>query len=120
MIRESWSHTLEQELARQRDAMRQLGFTDDYREGVHAFLEKPATEVHRPMIISLEHRFIFAAIGTGTHAVRRALREHMGAQDMEQVGLFVQRKLPIPELAQIRHGHLTLQQIRRHLSAEDF
>jgi hypothetical protein len=73
------------------------------------------------MIISLEHRFIFAAIPkTGTHAVRRALREHMGAQDMEQVGLFVQRKLPIPELAQIRHGHLTLQQIRRHLSAEDF
>jgi 2-(1,2-epoxy-1,2-dihydrophenyl)acetyl-CoA isomerase len=40
MIRESWSHTLEQELARQRDAMRQLGFTDDYREGVAAFLEK--------------------------------------------------------------------------------
>ena len=73
------------------------------------------------MIISLEHRFIFAAIPkTGTHAVRVALREHMGAQDMEQVGLFVQRKLPIPELAQIRHGHLTLQQIRRHLSAEDF
>ena len=40
MIRESWSHTLEQELARQRDAMRQLGFTDDYREGAAAFLEK--------------------------------------------------------------------------------
>ena len=39
---------------------------------------------------------------------------------MEQVGLFVQRKLPIPELAEIRHGHLTLQQVRRHLSAEDF
>jgi len=73
------------------------------------------------MIVSLEHRFIFAAIPkTGTHAVRRALREHMGSQDMEQVGLFVQRKLPIPELAEIRHGHLTLQQVRRHLSAEDF
>ena len=40
MIRESWSHTLDQELVRQRDAMRQLGFTDDYREGVAAFLEK--------------------------------------------------------------------------------
>ncbi len=49
-----------------------------------------------------------------------ALREHMGPQDIEQVGLFVQRKLPIPELAEIRHGHLTLQQVRRHLSAEDF
>jgi len=40
MIRESWSHTLDQELVRQRDAMRHLGFTDDYREGVAAFLEK--------------------------------------------------------------------------------
>ena len=40
MIRESWSHTLDQELVRQRDAMRHLGFTDDYREGVTAFLEK--------------------------------------------------------------------------------
>ena len=40
MIRESWSHTLEEELHRQRDAMRRLGFSEDYREGVSAFLEK--------------------------------------------------------------------------------
>ena len=40
MIRESWSQTLDQELHRQRDAMRHLGFTEDYREGVAAFLEK--------------------------------------------------------------------------------
>ena len=40
MIRESWGHTLDQELVRQRDAMRHLGFTEDYREGVAAFLEK--------------------------------------------------------------------------------
>ena len=40
MMRESWSHTLDQELMRQRDAMRQLGFSEDYREGVAAFLEK--------------------------------------------------------------------------------
>jgi 2-(1,2-epoxy-1,2-dihydrophenyl)acetyl-CoA isomerase len=40
MIRSSWSHTLDQELNRQRDAMRRLGFSDDYREGVAAFLEK--------------------------------------------------------------------------------
>jgi 2-(1,2-epoxy-1,2-dihydrophenyl)acetyl-CoA isomerase len=40
MIRESWSQTLDQELVRQRDAMRHLGFTEDYREGVAAFLEK--------------------------------------------------------------------------------
>ena len=44
------------------------------------------------MIISPLHKFIFAAIPkTGTHAVRQALREHMGPQDMEQVGLFVNR-----------------------------
>jgi 2-(1,2-epoxy-1,2-dihydrophenyl)acetyl-CoA isomerase len=40
MIRESWAHTLDQELHRQRDAMRRLGFSEDYREGVAAFLEK--------------------------------------------------------------------------------
>lgn len=40
MIRSSWSHTLDQELNHQRDAMRRLGFTQDYREGVAAFLEK--------------------------------------------------------------------------------
>ena len=40
MIRDSWSHTLDQELNHQRDAMRRLGFTHDYREGVAAFLEK--------------------------------------------------------------------------------
>ena len=42
MMRESWSHTLEQELGHQRDAMRRLGFSQDYREGVAAFLEKRA------------------------------------------------------------------------------
>jgi 2-(1,2-epoxy-1,2-dihydrophenyl)acetyl-CoA isomerase len=40
MIRSSWSNTLDQELDRQRDTMRRLGFTEDYREGVAAFLEK--------------------------------------------------------------------------------
>jgi len=40
MIRESWSHSLDQELNHQRDAMRRLGFSEDYREGVAAFLEK--------------------------------------------------------------------------------
>jgi 2-(1,2-epoxy-1,2-dihydrophenyl)acetyl-CoA isomerase len=40
MIRASWQHSLDEELNRQRDAMRRLGFTEDYREGVAAFLEK--------------------------------------------------------------------------------
>ena len=42
MIRSSWSHSLDEELELQRDEMRRLGFTDDYREGVAAFLEKRA------------------------------------------------------------------------------
>lgn len=40
MIRTSWSRSLDEELDLQRDEMRRLGFTDDYREGVAAFLEK--------------------------------------------------------------------------------
>lgn len=40
MIRESSTHTLDEELNLQREAMRRLGFTEDYREGVAAFLEK--------------------------------------------------------------------------------
>jgi 2-(1,2-epoxy-1,2-dihydrophenyl)acetyl-CoA isomerase len=42
MIRESWGHGLDEELDRQRDAMRELGFSHDYREGVAAFMEKRA------------------------------------------------------------------------------
>lgn len=73
------------------------------------------------MIISQRHKFIFAAIPkTGTHSVRRALREHMGPEDWEQVGLFVQRKLPIPELARLGHGHLTLAQVQVFLPPETF
>jgi 2-(1,2-epoxy-1,2-dihydrophenyl)acetyl-CoA isomerase len=40
MIRESWGHSLNEELELQRDAMRELGYSDDYREGVAAFMEK--------------------------------------------------------------------------------
>ena len=40
IIRTSSSRTLDEELDLQRDEMRRLGFTEDYREGVAAFLEK--------------------------------------------------------------------------------
>lgn len=73
------------------------------------------------MIISTSHKFIFVAIPkTGTHSVRRTLREHMGPQDMEQVGLFVQSKLPIPELARMGHGHITLAQLRPFMKPDEF
>ena len=42
MLRSTWSRTLEQELTEERNEMRRLGFTADYREGVAAFLEKRA------------------------------------------------------------------------------
>ena len=40
IIRTTGSRTLDEELDLQRDEMRRLGFTADYREGVAAFLEK--------------------------------------------------------------------------------
>ena len=42
LIRSTWSRTLDKELDLQRDAMRELGFSDDYKEGVAAFTEKRA------------------------------------------------------------------------------
>lgn len=73
------------------------------------------------MIVSALHKFIFVAIPkTGTHSVRQALREHLGPQDLEQVGLFVQKRFPIPQLAQLQHGHLSLAQVRPYLRPEEF
>ncbi len=40
IVRSTWGRTLDQELHLERDEMRRLGFTQDYREGVAAFLEK--------------------------------------------------------------------------------
>jgi 2-(1,2-epoxy-1,2-dihydrophenyl)acetyl-CoA isomerase len=40
MIRESWGHSLDEELDLQRETMRELGFSNDYREGVAAFMAK--------------------------------------------------------------------------------
>jgi 2-(1,2-epoxy-1,2-dihydrophenyl)acetyl-CoA isomerase len=42
MLRSSWQYSLDEELERQAGAMRRLGFTQDYREGVAAFIEKRA------------------------------------------------------------------------------
>ncbi|AQR61314.1 sulfotransferase [Brevundimonas sp. LM2] len=73
------------------------------------------------MIVSHRHRFIFAAVPkTGTHAVRQALREQMGDEDLEQVGLFVDKRFPWADLATVRHGHLPLRQVRPHLGEAAF
>jgi len=73
------------------------------------------------MIVSHRHRFIFAAVPkTGTHAVRQALREHLDDADVEQVGLFVDKRFPWEDLAAIRHGHLSLRQVRPYVGEEAF
>lgn len=73
------------------------------------------------MIVSHRHRFIFAAVPkTGTHSVRQALREQLGDEDIEQVGLFVNKRFPWEDLAAIQHGHLSLQQVRPYLDQDAF
>ena len=73
------------------------------------------------MIISHRHSFIFAAVPkTGTHSVRQALREQMGDNDVEQVGLFVDRRFPWADLAALQHGHLALRQVRPYLGHDTF
>ena len=73
------------------------------------------------MIVSHSHRFIFAAVPkTGTHSVRQALREHLSDEDVEQVGLFVDKRFRWADLAAIGHGHLSLRQVRPYLGEEAF
>lgn len=57
---------------------------------------------------------------TGTHSVRQALREQLGDNDVEQVGLFVNRRFPWEDLAAIPHGHLSLRQVRPYVGEDAF
>jgi hypothetical protein len=68
------------------------------------------------VIISHRHKFIFFATPkTATHAIREALRQHLGPDDWEQQVLFGKQALPIPEIAALRHGHIGAREIRSHL-----
>lgn len=72
------------------------------------------------MIVSFRHRFIFVAIPkTATHALRTALRPHLGRHDWEQCILRERKAFPIASLAAIEHGHLTCEQVRPFLR-DDF
>ena len=65
------------------------------------------------MIVSHRHRFIFfAEPRAGSHAVRAALQPCLGAEDWQQQALTAQLRLPVPGLARIGHGHVTLRQVR--------
>lgn len=71
------------------------------------------------MIVSHLHRYIFVPMPkTGTHSVRQALREHLGPDDIEQVGLFVNKRFPFDDIARIKHGHLSVRQVRPYLGEE--
>ena len=71
------------------------------------------------MIISHKHRFIFFAVPrTATHAVRQALRPHLGEDDWEQQALFGKQSIPVPEVAAIGHGHVSFQQLKTYLLAQ--
>ena len=64
------------------------------------------------MIISHLHKFAFVAIPkTGTHAIRRAIRPHLGKYDWEHCRLFEKKDFPIATLAQVPHGHFTVMEI---------
>ena len=68
------------------------------------------------MIVSHRHRFIFFAVPrTATHAVRAALAGLLGAEDWRQQGLTERVALPIPALARLGHGHITLCQACAYL-----
>lgn len=73
------------------------------------------------MIISHQHQFIFFAVPkTGTHSIRQALRPHLGEADEEQAGLFVERWFDQPQLREIGHGHVSVQQLKPILGDEVF
>ena len=73
------------------------------------------------MIVSHAHRYIFFAVPkTATHSVREVLRASKDQDDWEQQVLFGEQSIPIPEIAQIKHGHISARQIQSALSEEQW
>lgn len=73
------------------------------------------------MIISKKRNFIYFAVPkTATHSVRQALNQSRVDGDWEQQVLFAKQgeqrqSIPIPAVAKIVHGHISVAQIRPHL-----
>ena len=64
------------------------------------------------MIFAGSRGFIFFAVPkTGTHAVREAIRPHLGEGDWEQQLRFGKQLSPLPEIAAVNHGHVSYQQL---------
>lgn len=71
------------------------------------------------MIISHAHRYIFFAIPkTATHAVREALHTYSSDDDWEQQVLFGEQAIPIDEIAAIKHGHVSVQELQAAIEPE--
>ena len=70
------------------------------------------------MIFSESRGFIFFAVPkTGTHAVREAIRPHLGEGDWEQQLRYGKQLSPLPEIAAVNHGHVSYQQLSSALGA---
>jgi len=73
------------------------------------------------LIISHRHKFVFFAVPkTGTHAIRQALSPHLAPGDWEQQDLFERKRLPMPELARLHHGHISVRQLQPLLPSEQW
>ena len=73
------------------------------------------------MIVSHAHRYIFFAVPkTATHSVREVLRASKDEADWEQQVLFGEQAIPVPEIAEIKHGHISARQIQPALTEEQW
>jgi hypothetical protein len=71
------------------------------------------------VIVSHKHRFIFVAVPkTATQSIRAALRPYLGSGDWEQADWGAGRRLPVPEIAAIDHGHVAVTEMRPWLADE--
>lgn len=68
------------------------------------------------MILSHRRKFIFFAVPrTGTHAIRAALGPWLAEGDWQQETLHGLGRAPVPRLARIPHGHISLRQAQASL-----
>lgn len=74
------------------------------------------------MIVSHTHEFIFIANPkVASQSIRQALQPFLTPGiDWEQCDLYESKRLPIPHLARLRTGHLTIAQLQPFISPEQF